>query len=44
MSELVQVASRSAKSGWLKDLAALASIGGFIWVAHLWLEFASMAV
>ena len=37
---LVQAASRSVNKGWLKDVAALASIGGFLWVASTWLDIA----
>lgn len=30
--------------GWLKDVAALASIGAFVWVASTWLTIAQTLI
>lgn len=40
MSRLIATASASGAGYWLKDLAALGSIGAFIWVAGTWLHIA----
>ncbi len=40
MSELVAKAADARRNPWLKDVAALASIGAFVWVAGTWAEIA----
>lgn len=32
------------RDGWLKDLAALASIGAFVWVVGTWSEIAQTLI
>ena len=44
MSRLIATASRSGAGLWLKDLAALASIGAFVWVAGTWVHIAQVLV
>jgi hypothetical protein len=38
MSRLIAVASKSGARYWVKDLAALISIGAFVWVAGTWIH------
>ncbi|MFZ2468403.1 hypothetical protein [Parvibaculum sedimenti] len=40
MSKFIATASKSTARYWLKDVAALASIGGFVWVAGTWAQIA----
>lgn len=40
MSRLIVMASTSTARYWLKDMAALGSIGAFVWVAGTWVHIA----
>lgn len=40
MSKLVATVSTPGVRYWLKDVAALGSIGAFVWVAGTWLHIA----
>lgn len=44
MTRLIQTATHSNARFWLKDAAALASIGAFLWVAGTWVQIAHSAM
>lgn len=48
MTKFIQAANHAAKHPdagvWLKDVAALASIGAFLWVAATWVQIAHQAM
>lgn len=44
MTKLIQTATSSQARFWLKDVAALASIGAFLWVAGTWAQIARTAM
>lgn len=44
MSKLIAAASNSEARLWLQDLAALLSIGAFIWVVGTWAAIAQSAL
>ena len=44
MAKLIRVANESETGVWLKDIAALLSIGAFLWVAASWVEIAHAAM
>lgn len=44
MTRLIQTAARPDIRPWLKDVAALASIGAFLWVAGTWVQIAHSAM
>ena len=43
MTKLIHAANHSETGLWLKDIAALASIGAFLWVAATWVQIAHLA-
>ena len=43
MTKLIHAANHSDAGLWLKDIAALASIGAFLWVAATWVQIAHLA-
>lgn len=43
MTKLIHAANHSQAGDWLKDIAALASIGAFLWVAATWVQIAHQA-
>ncbi|HEX7777516.1 MAG TPA: hypothetical protein VF449_13405 [Parvibaculum sp.] len=44
MTRLIAAASKSEARFWVQDLAALVSIGAFIWVAGTWAAIAQAAL
>jgi hypothetical protein len=44
MTKLIHAANHSQAGFWIKDVAALASIGAFLWVATTWIEIAHQAM
>lgn len=44
MSRLIQTAASSDMRFWAKDVAALVSIGAFLWVAGTWVQIAHTAM
>lgn len=44
MSRFIATASKSGAGHWLKDVAALVSLGGFVWVAGTWVQIAHSLV
>jgi hypothetical protein len=44
MTRLIQTAKQSDARFWLKDVAALLSIGAFLWVAGTWVQIAHAAM
>tara|TARA_R110000824_G_scaffold155226_6_gene327726 strand:- start:14632 stop:14772 length:141 start_codon:yes stop_codon:yes gene_type:complete len=44
MTKLIHAANHSETGLWVKDIAALASIGAFLWVAATWVEIAHQAM
>ncbi|MES1990811.1 MAG: hypothetical protein V4441_07660 [Pseudomonadota bacterium] len=44
MTKLIRAANESETGVWLKDIAALLSIGAFVWVAASWVEIAHAAM
>jgi len=40
MSRFIATASKSGAGHWLKDVAALVSIGAFVWTAGTWAQIA----
>jgi hypothetical protein len=42
MSRFIQTATESEARFWLKDVAALASIGAFVWVVATWASIAQV--
>jgi hypothetical protein len=43
MTKLIHAANHPDAHLWIKDVAALASIGAFLWVAATWVQIAHQA-